>query len=98
MYDPQEREEKMEVGYPVTRQVNREFIETKIVGRCEVYSTFHFGPCDDIDTKIESFIGSLGDIIDKSEVIIREIYHEYYPENEIENVTEIQVLIPLERE
>ncbi|TFG33562.1 hypothetical protein EU527_07810 [Candidatus Thorarchaeota archaeon] len=97
MYETQNEEIK-ELGYPVIKQINDSSLETKIIGRCEVFSTFHFGSYDEIDGVIHSFLNSLGDVIDRSDLLIKEIYHEFYPEKDDENVIEIQVIIPLEIE
>jgi len=97
MYEPQKKNPK-ELCYPVTKQINRASIETKIIGRCEVYSTFHFGSFANLDSVVLSFIQSFENRIDISDILVREIYHEFYPNNEPENVTEIQLLFPLEHE
>ena len=98
MYDMHNNAEKKELCYPVIRQVNNEHVGTKIIGQCEVYSMFYFGRHSELDEMILSFLSSLDNRIDRSDIFIKEIYHEFYPDNEEENVTEIQVLFPLERE
>ena len=98
MYENHDKEKNLELCYPVTHQVNGSSFETKIIGRCEVYFMFQFGTHDMLDKAVLSLLESLDETIDTNEAIIREIYHEYYPENQSENVTEIQLLIPLENE
>lgn len=98
MYDMHNNTRKKELCYPVIRQVKNEHVGTKIIGQCEVYSVFYFGRHSELNEVIHSFLNSLDDRIDKLDIFIKEIYHEFYPDNEEENVTEIQVLFPLERE
>ncbi|TFG31521.1 hypothetical protein EU527_12245 [Candidatus Thorarchaeota archaeon] len=98
MYDFHNSERKYSICYPVTKKVEDSFVSTKVLGRFEVYSIFHYGSHDSIDTILCSFINMLNSIVDTSDITIREIYHEFYPENKSENTTEIQVLIPFERE
>jgi len=98
MYNTQNGQPNKELCYPIIKQVKDKEIETKMIGRCEAYSIFHFGDHKDLDIIVSSFIQSLSNSYDMSDVFVKEIYHEIYQEDENENVTEIQLLIPLENE
>ena len=98
MYEPQRIDKLKELCYPVIKQINEIAVKTKIIGRCEVYSVFHFGSISNLDIVVFSFIESYANRIDISDMLVKEIFHEFYPDNEEENVTEIQLLFPLEHE
>jgi len=84
---------QIELGYPVTRQINNGKLETHMFEFGQTFFTFYFGPHSLLDGATKSFLTNLREDLDFSHITIKEIYHEIYPESPEDNVTEIQAFI-----
>jgi effector-binding domain-containing protein len=79
-----------EIGFPVKSDINTEVITTHTLRELHTFSLIHRGPVDTIRDTTRKILKHMNKVGLSPELELIEIYHHFDPENQAENVIEIQ--------
>jgi hypothetical protein len=80
-----------EIGYPVSSEVNKGEVKTKILKKLHFFSLTHKEPVETIRNTTREIIHHMNRVGLAPELELVEIYHRFEPENPERNIIEIQV-------
>jgi effector-binding domain-containing protein len=79
-----------EIGYPVSSEVNTGKVKTHTLRKLHFFSLTHKGPVETIRNTTRKLIKHMNAVGLSSELELVEIYHSFDPENQDENIIDIQ--------